>query len=62
MAAVCEALDDDFSTPRALAVLFRAPPEARDTVAEVLDVLGLGALARGRAGAGRGRGPREGPG
>ena len=45
-AAVCEALDDDFSTPRALAVLFRAPPEARDTVAEVLDVLGLGALAQ----------------
>jgi cysteinyl-tRNA synthetase len=44
-AAVCEALDDDFNTPRALAVLFRAPPEARDTVAEVLDVLGLGGLA-----------------
>ena len=43
--AVCEALDDDFHTPRALAVLFRAPPEARDTVAEVLDVLGLGGLA-----------------
>jgi len=43
--AVCEALDDDFNTPRALAVLFRAPPEARDTVAEVLDVLGLGGLA-----------------
>jgi cysteinyl-tRNA synthetase len=42
---VCEALDDDFSTPRALAVLFGAPPEARDTVAEVLDVLGLGGLA-----------------
>jgi cysteinyl-tRNA synthetase len=44
-AAVCEALDDDFNTPRALAVLFRAPPEARDTVAEVLGVLGLGGLA-----------------
>ena len=43
--AVCEALDDDFNTPRALAVLFTAPPEARDTVAEVLDVLGLGGLA-----------------
>ena len=43
--AVCEALDDDFATPRALAVLFRAPPEARDTVAEVLGVLGLGSLA-----------------
>jgi cysteinyl-tRNA synthetase len=44
-AAVCEAFDDDFNTPRALAVLFRAPPEARDTVAEVLGVLGLGGLA-----------------
>jgi cysteinyl-tRNA synthetase len=44
-AAVCEALDDDFSTPQALALLFRAPPTARDTVAEVLDVLGLGSLA-----------------
>jgi cysteinyl-tRNA synthetase len=44
--AVCEALDDDFNTPRALAVLFRAPPEARDTVAEVLGVLGLAGLAR----------------
>ena len=44
--AVCDALDDDFNTPRALAVLFRAPPEARDTVAEVLDVLGLAGLAR----------------
>ena len=43
--AVCEALDDDFATPRALAVLFRAPPAARDTVAEVLGVLGLGSLA-----------------
>ena len=43
--AVCEALDDDFATPRALAVLFRAPLEARDTVAEVLEVLGLGSLA-----------------
>jgi cysteinyl-tRNA synthetase len=42
---VCAALDDDFSTPRALAVLFGAPPEARDTVAEVLEVLGLGGLA-----------------
>ena len=44
-AAVCEALDDDFATPRAVALLFRAPPEARDTVADVLGVLGLGALA-----------------
>jgi cysteinyl-tRNA synthetase len=47
--AVCDALDDDFNTPRALAVLFRAPPEARDTVAEVLDVLGLAGLARSEA-------------
>ncbi|HEY2788230.1 MAG TPA: cysteine--tRNA ligase [Gaiellales bacterium] len=44
-AAVCAALDDDFATPAALALLFRAPPTARDTVAEVLDVLGLGSLA-----------------
>jgi len=43
--AVLEALDDDFNTPRALAVLFGAPAGARDTVAEVLGVLGLGALA-----------------
>ena len=32
-AAVCDALDDDFTHPRALALLFDAPPEARDTVA-----------------------------
>ena len=44
-AAVCAALDDDFGTPEALALLFRAPPGARDTVAQVLDVLGLGSLA-----------------
>jgi cysteinyl-tRNA synthetase len=43
-AAVCAALDDDFGTPEALALLFRAPPGARDTAAEVLDVLGLGSL------------------
>jgi cysteinyl-tRNA synthetase len=43
--AVAAALDDDFNTPQALALLFRAPPEARDTVVEVLDVLGLGPLA-----------------
>ena len=48
-AAVCDALDDDFSTPRALAALFRAPSEARDTVAGVLGVLGLGALAQADA-------------
>jgi cysteinyl-tRNA synthetase len=44
--AVCEALDDDFATPRALALLHEAPASARDTVAEVLGVLGLGGLAR----------------
>ncbi len=44
-AAVQAALDEDFNTPGALALLFRAPPEARDTAAEVLDVLGLGSLA-----------------
>ena len=44
-AAVCDALDDDFNTPEALALLFQAPAAARDTVAEVLDVLGLGSLA-----------------
>ena len=43
-AAVCAALDDDFGTPEALALIFRAPPGARDTAAEVLDVLGLGSL------------------
>jgi cysteinyl-tRNA synthetase len=44
--AVCDALDEDFNTPRALALLFDAPPEAAGTVAEVLDVLGLGGLAQ----------------
>jgi cysteinyl-tRNA synthetase len=44
--AVIAALDEDFNTPQALALLFTAPPEARDTVAEVLEVLGLGSLAR----------------
>jgi cysteinyl-tRNA synthetase len=44
--AVRSALDDDFNTPRTLALLFDAGPGARDTVAEVLDVLGLGGLAR----------------
>ncbi len=43
-AAVVAALDDDFRTPEALALLFTAPPGARDTVAEVLEVLGLGRL------------------
>jgi cysteinyl-tRNA synthetase len=44
-AAVSDVLDDDFATPEALALLFRAPPGARDTLAEMLDVLGLGSLA-----------------
>ena len=44
--AVWAALDDDFNTPRALALLFDAPPQASGTVAEVLEVLGLGGLAR----------------
>jgi cysteinyl-tRNA synthetase len=42
--AVVEALDDDFNTPQALALLFTAPAEAGGTVAEVLGVLGLGTL------------------
>ena len=44
-AGVVAALDDDFNTPRALALLFEAPPEASGTVAELLGVLGLGGLA-----------------
>jgi cysteinyl-tRNA synthetase len=44
--AVAEALDEDFNTPRALALLFDAPPEASGTVAEVLEMLGLGGLQR----------------
>jgi len=47
--AVIAALDEDFNTPGALALLFTAPPEAADTVAEVLDVLGLGGLAQDEA-------------
>jgi cysteinyl-tRNA synthetase len=43
--AFCAALDDDFNTPRALAVLFDAPPSASGTLAELLGVLGLGSLA-----------------
>jgi cysteinyl-tRNA synthetase len=46
LSAVCAALDDDFNTPEALALLFRAPAGARDTAAEVLEVLGLGSLTR----------------
>ena len=38
-------LDDDFNTPRALALLFDAPPESGQTVRELLGVLGLGGLA-----------------
>jgi cysteinyl-tRNA synthetase len=45
-AAVAQALDDDFNTPRALALLFDAPAQASGTVAEVLGVLGLGGLGR----------------
>jgi len=47
--AVIATLDEDFNTPGALALLFTAPPEAADTVAEVLDVLGLGGLAQDEA-------------
>jgi cysteinyl-tRNA synthetase len=47
--AVIAALDEDFNTPGALALLFTAPPEAADTLAEVLDVLGLGGLAQDEA-------------
>jgi len=47
--AVIAALDEDFNTPEALALVFTAPPEAADTVAEVLDVLGLGGLAHDEA-------------
>ncbi len=45
---VQEALDDDFNTPRALALLFEAPASAHDSIVEVLEVLGLGGLARER--------------
>ncbi len=54
-AAVQEALDDDFNTPRALALLFEAPAAAHDSIVEVLEVLGLGGLAREPRGSGRGR-------
>ena len=43
--AVREALDEDFNTPRALALLFDAPPSSSGAVREVLEVLGLGSLA-----------------
>jgi cysteinyl-tRNA synthetase len=46
LAAVREALEDDFSTPQALAVLFDAPPEEAPAVREVLRLLGLGGLAQ----------------
>jgi cysteinyl-tRNA synthetase len=48
-AAVVEALDDDFNTPRALALLFEAGPEAAGSVHEILGVLGLGSLAEDEA-------------
>jgi len=44
-AAFRDALDDDFNTPKALALLFDAPPEAGASVRELLGVLGLGGLA-----------------
>jgi len=44
--AIVGALDDDFNTPKVLALLFDAPAGAGDTVAEVLGVLGLGGLAQ----------------
>jgi cysteinyl-tRNA synthetase len=44
--AVYAALDDDFNTPRALALLFDAPPAAAGTVRELLELFGLGGLAR----------------
>jgi cysteinyl-tRNA synthetase len=49
---VCDALDNDFNTPRALAALFEAnwrDPSVRGAMAEVLGVLGLGALAEADA-------------
>jgi cysteinyl-tRNA synthetase len=46
LAAVREALDDDFTTPQALAVLFDAPASEGPATREVLGVLGLGGLAR----------------
>ena len=46
LAAVREALDDDFNTPQALAALFDAPPSEAPAVREVLGVLGLGGLSR----------------
>src|SRR5262249_55515514 len=42
---VRHALDEDFNTPRALALLFDAPPASSGAVLEVLEVLGLGSLA-----------------
>jgi cysteinyl-tRNA synthetase len=47
--AFCTALDDDFNTPKALALLFDAPPSASGTLAELLGVLGLGSLAEEQA-------------
>jgi cysteinyl-tRNA synthetase len=47
--AVAAALDEDFNTPRALALLFDASPQASGTVAELLAVLGLAALGHEQA-------------
>jgi cysteinyl-tRNA synthetase len=46
LAAVRDALDDDFNTPQALAALFDAPTSEAPAVREVLGVLGLGGLSR----------------
>ncbi len=45
LAAVRAALDEDFNTPRALALLFDAPPSSSGAVRQVLEVFGLGSLA-----------------
>jgi cysteinyl-tRNA synthetase len=45
LAAVRDALDEDFSTPQALAALFEAPLAEAPAVREVLGVLGLAGLA-----------------
>ncbi len=45
LARAREALDDDFSTPQALAALFDAPAAEAPAARELLGVLGLGGLA-----------------
>jgi cysteinyl-tRNA synthetase len=46
IAKVREVLEGDFNTPKALALLFEAPPSAHDSIVEVLELFGLGGLAR----------------